>query len=376
MDFDAEPERWVGLLVAVGVLVPLALWFVVDRAPAWARSLVGVWSALMLVVATAVSLLGTVIVGVLVALPEGFSDDGGTDRRVPMVVLLLLGLLLGLATAIGLPALVPEEQVVADAVPAEDLAVEDEPPVEEETPIPDEPVTHWETHTVTPAVPAGTEAAAAPVGRATLWLLFVGLALALPMVGLPALSAASGTFRFGDVNGWRAAAMVLIGLSSGLPLLLPALGLRLRNAPLVAGVFLAVALLQGVAAAWPDSFTSELWLAFGLGLTAGLLAPTLLRLVGPALTGETGALVGGVLLTVALLSAAAACLARGTLDAFDGFGSGLDDSIVVPAQPGPEISVPAFPSDFPTFVVPTFVVPTFVVPTFEIPTPPTFPPVP
>lgn len=354
MDFTREPERWVGLLVALGALVPLGLWFVLDKAGPRARAVFGVWSGLMLVIATAVSLLGTVFVGVLLAVPD-FTED---DSRGVMVMLALVGLALGLAAAVGLPTLVPDE-VAAEEEPS----FEEEPPVEEEPPLEaDPPTSHWETHTVVSHAPA----AVAPVGRATLWVLFLGLALALPLVGLPAVTAASGTF-FGDTNGWRVAALLLVGLATALPLLLPAL--PLRNAPLVAGVFFAVALMHGIGAAWPETFANESWLAFGLGLTAGLLAPTLLRLVGPALAEDGVAVAGGVLLTVALLVAVAACVVRATVEGIQDISTGFgDEQIVVPDGIA---SVPALPTDFPTFVVPTFVVPTFVVPTF-----PTFSPVP
>jgi hypothetical protein len=364
--FDSEPARWIGFLVALGVLLPIALWFVSEQMSARVRDAVVVTSALMLVVFGAFALSRTATVGYALG-GSGFFDED--DDAVRQALLALLGLAIGLGISVVMLALARDEPV--EAVVEADEDEESLPPIEGDTEtIGDEPATRWSSHVVdtAPATPL-------PVDSTAITLALVALGLAVPLFSSQSTTRLSGLDE--DVTASSVAAYVLFGVMTGLGLLLPALALRVRSAVAVASAFGIVALGTGIAYAWPDTFFNESWLMLGTGLGAGILLPAFVRALPMALVRDTTSVAAGILASVLLFVTATGLATHGAQDGSIDFSSGVDvedddDSgdVIVPAVPSP----PAFPTDYPTFTYPTdfpsFVVPTFDYPSFSVPTAP------
>ena len=367
---EAEAVRWVGMLTALGVLIPISLWFALPALGARARNVVAALSGVTLAIVAAGAIGAMSVTGYTLATVTSDVNEGDEGRGLLAVALAIVGLAVGLAVALTLRS---RDDVAAAEEPA---TVEDEPPFEEEPPVADDSAApgdaYWASH-AGEAVPFA--APVAPVGAATLTLLLIAVALALPSSRFHVGPGVLGLD--GEVGGAEAAGMVLEGVRHGLALLLAAVALRGRDAVAVAASFGLVALGQGLATAFPDTFGNEFWFMFATGLTAGLILPPALRLLTPALVADRAAFATGVAVVAALLAAQSWASSTAVYD--DNF-SVIDSDVRVPVVPG-QIPVPTFsfeppvlPSDFPSFVVPSFVVPSFVVPTFQFPS--GFPPAP
>lgn len=362
-----------GLLAAIGALLPFALWFAHDRLGRRARNVVAVLAALMLAGAAVGALSRTSLVAFLVGAGQYFrSGDSADGRHVLDVVLAVVGLGAGLVLAL---ALRPRQEASTLAAGTPETAVEDEPPVEEQPPITgdtevigeDPKAAYWSSHVVdAPARPLP----ALPFDRATATFAVVMLGLALPLAGYD-----TGAFfgRALHLSAESAIALLLNGLTLGLALLLPALALRGRSLPLVASGYLLVAAGAGLRTAFGDTVSNELWFMFGTGLAAGLLLPALLRLLTPALAEDAGAVALGVLLAVLLGVTQTWLQIEGSrnsiedgigdvdvdLDVDNDGGVVIQPSFPLPSFPVPTFTLPTeftfpsdFPSDFPTFTFP------------------------
>jgi hypothetical protein len=355
--FDTEPERWVGLLTALGVLLPAALWFVLDRLRPRGRNVVTAVGATFLLVAAAQALTRTSILGFLLGYGESFGEGSGGrgGRTVADVLLLLVGLAAGLALALALRVREPEPAAALVDEPAEEADEDSEDSEESDD---DEPVTgdtevvgadakaaYWSSHVSDAparAVPA------VPVGPRQLLFLVVALGLALPALrfGLDASFLLGSIFRGNDVNALMAFAMLLEGAITGFALLAAAMWLGKRDLPMVAAGFVLVALGQGLASSFPDTFSNEFWFATAIGLTAGLLLPSALRLLSGLDTEDRAALATAVVVAVALLAGVAVLQARAMRSGVESVRDGVDfdeDDLVVPSY-----SPPPFPTELPT----------------------------
>lgn len=381
MDLDTDPDRWAGLLVAAGVLLSMALWFVARYSGKRVRAVVHVLAAAYLVYATAIALSRTSIIGYLFGYQDFPTRRGDAPDLPTLVVLLAVGTVTGLAIAILLrpaadgpdAAYYDEDDELGEDDDLDELDDLDDgfdddgddeaedveaAPAEPTVPAPisgrtevigEEPAdAHWSTN----VIDREPRAFPLPMRGATVALLLVALALALP---LPqpgfAFSNDYDLLRISDIDAWDAASMIASGYATGLALLFAALLLRARDLPVVALAFGAVAAGQGFATAYPDTIGHDEWLMVGVGLVAGLLLPTVLRLVRRVDTRDAVATGIALLLAIATVAGASALEARATrID----FGSSVgndddedDEDVSFDPSPFPEPTF-SFPVDFPT----------------------------
>ena len=281
-------DRWAGVFLVAGVLLPMALWFLFEYLGPRVRATIGVLSALMLLLAVGRALGRMSFLGFLVTGPALPSFDG--RERAPLYLLLmLLGLGLGLVVAIAVRS---REEAEAAEEPEDDLHdlddLDDLEYLGE-----DDDAEDWAPVDRRTLLPLPADA-----GRVT--FLLVVLALAVPVTGFGFGSAAAGLHRITDVEVFRASAHVVDGLRIGLALLLPALVLRTRETWLLVAGYAAVAFGQGLAVAWPEVSANRVWFVFATGLVAGLAGPPLLRLLTPELPRDGVALAVGILLAIGL----------------------------------------------------------------------------
>jgi hypothetical protein len=307
MDQVTEPVRWAGLLVAFGVMLPMLLWVVVQKAGRVTRGVVSVMSAVFLLYAAGSAIGRTSIVGLLISYRE-FGPSSDLDFDVAHLTLLLLGgglagllvagLLRGRADA-GEPVTAAEDEVEAP--------VEETPPIAGRTEVlGDEPATeHWATRLVDrePRQPAPEREGGGSV--TALLLAALGLAVPLSGFGFP-FSARFSLARLVEPDAWDVAALVAEGLLAGFALLLAALELRPRHVPVIGLAFLLVATGQGAVSAFPETFDKQTWYLVGTGLAAGLLLPAALRLLRRVVTRDALVTAAGVLLAVATIVASSA----------------------------------------------------------------------
>lgn len=337
---EPEPDRWVGLFVIAGVLLPMALWFLFEYLGPRVRAILGVLSAVMLLFAAVGALGRTSFLGYLVVTPSRFSPGEHEGREALAVVLMLLGLGLGLVVTVAARSREVADEVEAQEEPdalgavdpggvddelddlddLDDLEVDDaDDDLELDDDVDDEldgeDLAEWrvvDRRTLLP-LPAG-------VGRVT--FLVVALALALPVFGSYGLGGPSQALsRISGVEGFRAGAHLVDGLQAGLALLLPALVLRAKDTWLLVAGYAAVAFGNGLATMWPEVFANELWVVLAIGLAAGLLGPALLRLLTPELARDTTAVVAGIALAIGLLSVYTALESQASLESLESLES-------------------------------------------------------
>ncbi|HEV2889093.1 MAG TPA: hypothetical protein VGX28_01825 [Frankiaceae bacterium] len=299
-----DANRWAAVLVSLGVLLPLGLWFARDAIGSRIRAAVTVLAAALLLLQAGGALGQASFLGVVVAPVGGIRES---DRKGAYVTLYVAALAVALAVAL---ALRPRDEVVAEpAVEQDEGAADDEAGDDAE----------WSSHEVESALPTPS----VPFTGATYALLLVALALGLPLSRYPLGDGVPALMRLAHVSTDLVVLLLIEGLVVGLALLLPALLVGERERGAVVAAFAVVAVAKGVAAAWPDAISNNYWHMIGIGLVLGLLLPVALRLFRGAVVEDRLAIAVGVALAVALVATSTALEFRTT------FYSAPDDEGVV-----------------------------------------------
>jgi hypothetical protein len=355
MDFPVPGPHWLALVAALGVLLTLALWWVVtDERWSAARPAVTVAGAVLLLT-TAGLLVRRIGTLTYVAAGRGSFLPSDSGHAWLDVGLAAVGVAAGLAFAtyaagdddrpadVGVPAPAPEyiparawspTEVLGDAPGEPDDEEPDEESYGDADEDPDEP-----------RVPITARVLDRGV---TVPLLAVALALALPTQVLPGFGGLDRTAY--PANADRVLRALLAGLLVGGALLGAALALDVweRRRTAAAFALLVVGVVLGVLS--PRILGNEYWTVCAWGLSAGLVAPAVLRVLHRPVWGGRSPLLVGVAGAVLLLGANDAMSARAQrVERFGGIDVNVDDSV----EPVPSDFPTDFPTDVPTDVFPT-----------------------
>jgi hypothetical protein len=282
MRFLIGPTRpWLGLVVVLGVVLALFAWIAAAAGTERLRGVVRAAGGVLLVYTLGTAMVTAAgVASTLTLASANGAGDGGPHTLVD-ALLAIGGLLLGVVAVLG-----ARHDVDRNDVPA---ALADEAPLVATGDV----LEQGDGHDDPLPVPVVT-------GRAV-DVAAVAVALALPVSGLLGLRITSGLLSRGDVTAWVVVANAIAGLMAGgalLGILLTDERADLRGALLA---FAVVAVGAGLVVGWPGPFGNELWSAFAVGLTAGLLlvaAPPLLKRAFPA---ERPWLATGACLALALV---------------------------------------------------------------------------
>jgi hypothetical protein len=300
VDFFPTPgPHWLGLVAALGVLLALALWWVVtDERWSVARPVVTVTGAVLLLVPTGLIVRGVATLAYLVVDRGPFYRDA--PHRWEHLGLAVAGVVAGLFVATYGAA--DDDRPTEAAPAAEPVAI----PARAWSPtevLGDAPVgAPGEEAYEEPPVPRAGAIAARVLDRGVIVpLLAVAVGLALPTSQVLA-----GIGQFGspaEANADRVLKALLAGVIVGLGLLGAALALDVWERRLAVAAFALAAVGEGLAVAAPSFLGNEYWTALAVGLSAGLLAPAALRVLHRPLWRGRWPLLVGVAAAMLLLGA-------------------------------------------------------------------------
>ena len=304
-------NHWAGLVDAAAVLLVLGVWLLLDETFGFVRAVLRVGGAALIVAATGgvvQQAVGLVQVTVLRDAFAAASEEGGGDDRALVVLAVATAALVAGVVAATLGAEAYDDEAYDDE--------DDEDDEEEPEPAPAVPFrSAWSRTEVLgdaperragdpepEPLPEPREPLALPPRVVGVPLLALAVALALPTASRVDEAPVAAMSFLGDLSLVQVAGHAVTGLIAGLALLGGVLALDVWERRVVAAAFAVTALGAGLGGAFLAPLANDYWVAGVTGATAGLLLPTVFRVLRRLPAASRPALVTGALGAAAVLA--------------------------------------------------------------------------